>query len=61
MKMIRFEFWFVFILVVAVVMEEMASHLLSGPHIADVNVLLPPKMTNPVEFRLQGSDGCFKW
>ncbi|XVE67869.1 hypothetical protein DITRI_Ditri09bG0022500 [Diplodiscus trichospermus] len=37
------------------------SHLSSGPHIADVNILLPPKMTNPVEYRLQGSDGCFKW
>ncbi|XP_047338499.1 nuclear pore complex protein GP210 [Impatiens glandulifera] len=33
----------------------------SGPHIADVNILLPPKMTRPVEYRLQGSDGCFKW
>ncbi|XP_073140167.1 nuclear pore complex protein GP210 [Henckelia pumila] len=32
-----------------------------GPHIADVNILLPPKMTYPVEYRLQGSDGCFKW
>ncbi|KAL3629180.1 hypothetical protein CASFOL_026402 [Castilleja foliolosa] len=32
-----------------------------GPHIADVNILLPPKMTHPVEYRLQGSDGCFKW
>ncbi|KAL8555140.1 hypothetical protein ACS0TY_003077 [Phlomoides rotata] len=28
---------------------------------ADVNILLPPKMTHPVEYRLQGSDGCFKW
>ncbi|XWS40691.1 hypothetical protein CRYUN_Cryun17cG0017400 [Craigia yunnanensis] len=37
------------------------SYLSSGPHIADVNILLPPKMTNPVEYRLQGSDGCFKW
>ncbi|KAK6928386.1 hypothetical protein RJ641_006977 [Dillenia turbinata] len=37
------------------------SGSVSGPHIADVNILLPPKMTNPVEYRLQGSDGCFKW
>ncbi|XP_007031576.2 PREDICTED: nuclear pore complex protein GP210 [Theobroma cacao] len=37
------------------------SHSSSGPHIADVNILLPPRMTNPVEYRLQGSDGCFKW
>ncbi|XP_016903284.2 nuclear pore complex protein GP210 isoform X1 [Cucumis melo] len=36
-------------------------HFSSGPHIADVNILLPPRMTNPVEYRLQGSDGCFKW
>ncbi|KAJ9135376.1 hypothetical protein P3X46_032567 [Hevea brasiliensis] len=41
--------------------QETASHLASGPHIADVNILLPPKMTHPVEYRLQGSDGCFKW
>ncbi|XP_017229094.1 nuclear pore complex protein GP210 [Daucus carota subsp. sativus] len=32
-----------------------------GPHIADVNILLPPKMTHPVHYRLQASDGCFKW
>ncbi|XP_061357530.1 nuclear pore complex protein GP210 isoform X2 [Gastrolobium bilobum] len=38
-----------------------SSHAASGPHIADVNLLLPPKMTFPVEYRLQGSDGCFKW
>ncbi|PSS30358.1 Nuclear pore complex protein [Actinidia chinensis var. chinensis] len=36
-------------------------HSLSGPHIADVNILLPPRMTHPVEYRLQGSDGCFEW
>ncbi|CAB4305668.1 unnamed protein product [Prunus armeniaca] len=41
--------------------DQTASHLSSGPHIADVNILLPPKMTHPVEYRLQGSDGCFKW
>lgn len=33
----------------------------AGPHITDVNVLLPPKMTHPVEYRLQGSGGCFEW
>ncbi|KAJ0969107.1 hypothetical protein J5N97_021984 [Dioscorea zingiberensis] len=33
----------------------------SGPHITDLNVLLPPRMTNPVEYRLQGSGGCFSW
>ncbi|GMH15008.1 hypothetical protein Nepgr_016849 [Nepenthes gracilis] len=38
-----------------------AESMVSGPHIADVNILLPPKMTHPVEYRLQGTDGCFKW
>ncbi|GAV68566.1 RRM_1 domain-containing protein/Big_2 domain-containing protein [Cephalotus follicularis] len=56
--MIRLLLWFVFLLLTE---REAASHLSSGPHIADVNVLLPPKMTHPVEYRLQGSDGCFKW
>lgn len=37
------------------------SSATAGPHIADLNVLLPPRMTNPVEYRLQGSDGCFSW
>ncbi|XAR51910.1 hypothetical protein NMG60_11006706 [Bertholletia excelsa] len=40
---------------------SLSLHSVSGPHVADVNVLLPPKMTYPVEYRLQGSDGCFKW
>ncbi|KAL0351046.1 UNVERIFIED_CONTAM: Nuclear pore complex protein [Sesamum radiatum] len=42
-------------------LHHTTSHLGVGPHIADVNILLPPKMTHPVEYRLQGSDGCFKW
>ncbi|KMZ74645.1 hypothetical protein ZOSMA_124G00360 [Zostera marina] len=33
----------------------------SGPHIADLNVLLPPKMTNSVHHRLLGTGGCFTW
>lgn len=33
----------------------------SGPHIADLNVLLPPKMTNYVHYRLLGTGGCFTW
>ncbi|PIA51702.1 hypothetical protein AQUCO_01100520v1 [Aquilegia coerulea] len=37
------------------------SNAVTGPHIADVNILLPPRMTHPVEYRLQGSDGCFSW
>ncbi|XP_031406672.1 nuclear pore complex protein GP210 isoform X1 [Punica granatum] len=40
---------------------EAVSDLGTGPHITDVNILLPPKMTRAVEYRLQGSDGCFKW
>ncbi|XP_057962885.1 nuclear pore complex protein GP210 isoform X2 [Malania oleifera] len=38
-----------------------ASRSLSGPHLADLNVLLPPTIKNPVEYRLRGSDGCFQW
>ncbi|KAL5860539.1 hypothetical protein ACOSQ4_001835 [Xanthoceras sorbifolium] len=53
-------FWSVLVLL-AVAVEETTSLLGSGPHITDVNILLPPKMTNSVEYRLQGSDGCFKW
>ncbi|KAI4350639.1 hypothetical protein L6164_005077 [Bauhinia variegata] len=48
-------------LVVGGWVEQATSYAASGPHIADVNLLLPPKMTFPVEYRLQGSDGCFKW
>ncbi|BAU00962.1 hypothetical protein VIGAN_11010600 [Vigna angularis var. angularis] len=49
-----------FLVTVTVVVSP--SHAASsGPHIADVNLLLPPKMTYPVDYRLQGSDGCFQW
>lgn len=41
--------------------REALSDLGTGPHITEVNILLPPMMTRPVEYRLQGSDGCFKW
>lgn len=43
------------------VLHRATSFTASGPHIADVNILLPPKMTHAVEYRLQGTDGCFKW
>ncbi|KAK9117285.1 hypothetical protein Sjap_016232 [Stephania japonica] len=33
----------------------------AGPHIADVNILLPPRMAHDVEYRLIGGDGCFSW
>ncbi|KAL4333569.1 hypothetical protein GQ457_07G002330 [Hibiscus cannabinus] len=59
-KMIRFIFLLVFTTSSAAVTGT-ALHSSSGPHIANVNILLPPKMTNPVEYRLQGSDGCFQW
>ncbi|XP_038715182.1 nuclear pore complex protein GP210 isoform X2 [Tripterygium wilfordii] len=49
------------LLLLHLVVHKTTSHSGSGPHIADVNILLPPKMTYPVEYRLQGSDGCFKW
>ncbi|XP_057770260.1 nuclear pore complex protein GP210 [Salvia miltiorrhiza] len=42
-------------------LHHATSFSTSGPHITDVNILLPPKMTHPVEYRLQASDGCFKW
>ncbi|XP_010435974.1 PREDICTED: nuclear pore complex protein GP210-like [Camelina sativa] len=58
--MFRFSFRF-FFLVLLLSAGEISSQLGSGPHITDVNILLPPKMKNPVEYRLQGSDGCFKW
>ncbi|KAL7256965.1 hypothetical protein ACSBR1_010830 [Camellia fascicularis] len=51
----------VVVLNVLVVSVASSLHSVSGPHIADVNILLPPKMTHFVEYRLQGSDGCFKW
>ncbi|KAK4603548.1 hypothetical protein RGQ29_012174 [Quercus rubra] len=49
------------LLTLLLVLDATTSYSGSGPHIADVNLLLPPKMTHPVEYRLQGSDGCFKW
>ncbi|KAL3526095.1 hypothetical protein ACH5RR_014467 [Cinchona calisaya] len=54
---------FVVILLLALLVSDAAawSSVTSGPHLADVNILLPPKMTHPVEYRLQGTDGCFKW
>ncbi|PIN01198.1 Nuclear pore complex, gp210 component [Handroanthus impetiginosus] len=52
---------FLISLLFLLMLHRTTSHLGSGPHIADVNILLPPKMTHPVEYRLQGSDGCFKW
>lgn len=38
-----------------------ASTPSSGPHLADLDILLPPRLTSPVQYRLQGSDGCFSW
>ncbi|WOG84886.1 hypothetical protein DCAR_0104071 [Daucus carota subsp. sativus] len=35
------------------------AHLHSG--LAEVNILLPPKMTHPVAYTLQGHGACFNW
>ncbi|PKA56686.1 hypothetical protein AXF42_Ash012816 [Apostasia shenzhenica] len=48
-----------FLLLLAAATSSLAST--SGPHIADLNILLPPRMSNPVHYRLRGSDGCFSW
>ncbi|KAI6671315.1 hypothetical protein NL676_006200 [Syzygium grande] len=53
--------WLLLPLTAAAAAERASSYVSSGPHLADVNILLPPRMTHPVEYRLQGSDGCFKW
>ncbi|KAF9666359.1 hypothetical protein SADUNF_Sadunf16G0221300 [Salix dunnii] len=60
MKLLRFAAFLVAFTALLVV-GKTTSHLSPGPHVTDVNILLPPKMTRPVEYRLQGSDGCFKW
>lgn len=53
--------WLGVVVVLVLVSNANAASFGAGPHIADVNILLPPKMTHPVEYRLQASDGCFKW
>ncbi|KAM1219800.1 hypothetical protein ACFX2G_047827 [Malus domestica] len=48
MKMLRYTVLLdLFLLLVA---GQTASHLGSGPHIVDVNILLPPRMTHLVEW-----------
>lgn len=48
--------------VVAVLLcASAAANPAGGPHMADLSVLLPPRMTKPVEYRLIGGDGCFSW
>lgn len=32
-----------------------------GPHISNLNVLLPPRSSRAVHYRLQGYNGCFTW
>lgn len=54
-------FRFASLVIFTLLLYSQLSESVSGPHIADVNILLPPKMTHPVEYRLQGSDGCFQW
>ncbi|KAL9154800.1 hypothetical protein ABFS82_10G140800 [Erythranthe guttata] len=36
-------------------------HTASHQAIADGDILLPPKMTHAVEYRIESTDGCFKW
>ncbi|KAJ3682423.1 hypothetical protein LUZ60_014996 [Juncus effusus] len=47
--------------VAAFLPAEVVAPASRGPHITDLNILLPPRMSNPVQYRLQGSDGCFRW
>ncbi|MCO5595109.1 hypothetical protein L7F22_049147 [Adiantum nelumboides] len=41
--------------------QQGAVAILEGPHINTLNILLPPKATHPIRYRLQGSGGCFTW
>jgi hypothetical protein len=41
-----------------VVAVGMVQH---GPHISNLNVLLPPRSSRPVHYHLQGYNGCFTW
>ncbi|RLM86258.1 hypothetical protein C2845_PM04G10100 [Panicum miliaceum] len=48
--------------VVAALLSALAAaNPAGGPHMADLSVLLPSRMTKPVEYRLIGGDGCFSW
>ncbi|KAG8050281.1 hypothetical protein GUJ93_ZPchr0009g538 [Zizania palustris] len=46
---------------VALCVSAAATSPAGGPHMADLSVLLPPRMTKLVEYRLIGGDGCFTW
>ena len=48
-------------MVAALLCASAAANPAGGPHMADLSVLLPPRMTKPVEYRLIGGDGCFSW
>jgi len=47
--------------VAALLSASAAANPAGGPHMADLSVLLPPRMTKPVEYRLIGGGGCFSW
>lgn len=49
------------ILVLLPLLASLAAATPPGPHIADLNILLPPRTSEPVGYRLQGSGGCFSW
>lgn len=47
-------------LLIAVLNGKYAESI-KGPHMNDLNLLLPPRAFNPIRYRLQGTDGCFSW
>jgi len=49
------------VVVAALLSASAAANPAGGPHMADLSVLLPPRMTKPVEYRLIGGGGCFSW
>ncbi|TVU10546.1 hypothetical protein EJB05_44087, partial [Eragrostis curvula] len=49
------------VVAVAALCAPAAASPAGGPHMADLSVLLPPRMTKAVEYRLIGGDGCFSW
>ncbi|MCO5578576.1 hypothetical protein L7F22_032420 [Adiantum nelumboides] len=52
---------FLFYSMCFVCFQQGAVAILEGPHINTLNILLPPKATHPIRYRLQGSGGCFTW
>lgn len=57
---LRFLAVAVLCLLIAVLNGKYAE-CIKGPHMNDLNLLLPPRAFNPIRYRLQGTDGCFAW